>query len=229
MDVATKTIATAFIDIWVAHSDCPSHVTMNRGCQFDCALFIQVTQFCDMQLHRTTSYHLVYNSTIEQLHQTLKSTLTCHNSTWMEALLLVVLGLTATTLAVTLRSTLHITHCKKTVHSKNKCKSTKVSKEQITLACISTTPPRVHFIDPAEDLLMDDASSTTNQTEPAPVTANDSRMPPAVIMPPHTPQPHPTLTSQLAQLPKPHSPQAPGPTPPSCQQTTSHAATTVSN
>ncbi|XP_047112374.1 uncharacterized protein LOC124789128 [Schistocerca piceifrons] len=95
-DVTAETVATAFVDTWVARFGCPSHVTTDRGRQFDCALFTHVARLCGTQLHRTTSYHPASNGMVERFHRTLKAALTCHDTSWPEALPLVLLGLRVT-------------------------------------------------------------------------------------------------------------------------------------
>ncbi|XP_047105034.1 uncharacterized protein LOC124758092 [Schistocerca piceifrons] len=95
-DVTAETVATTFVDTWVERFGCLSHVTTDRCRQFDCALFTHVTRLCGTRLHRTTSYHPALNGMVDQFHKTLKAALTCHDTSWPEALPLVLLALQVT-------------------------------------------------------------------------------------------------------------------------------------
>lgn len=92
-NISAETLASAFVTTWVSRFGCPLHITTDRGRQFESDLFTQLTKFCGIVHHKTTSYHPASNGMIERWHRSLKAALMCHDESWTTALPMVLLGL----------------------------------------------------------------------------------------------------------------------------------------
>lgn len=93
-DITAEACAMAFVSGWIARFGCPEHVTTDRGRQFESRLFKAIANIMGTKHHSTTSYHPAANGMIERLHRQLKAAIMCHdNSSWSEALPLVLLGI----------------------------------------------------------------------------------------------------------------------------------------
>lgn len=96
-DISAHTVATAFINGWVALYGVPERITTDLGRQFESNLFQELTNTLGIQHLRTTAYHPQANGMIERWHRSLKNAIKCYASKdWSFALPLVLLGLRTT-------------------------------------------------------------------------------------------------------------------------------------
>lgn len=93
-DIEAKTVARALINSWIPNFGVPHEIT-DQGRQFESQLFNELAKLCGAKHIRTTAYHPQANGLIERFHRTMKSALKCHDSSWTDALPLVLLGLRA--------------------------------------------------------------------------------------------------------------------------------------
>ncbi len=97
-DGSALTVAKAFIQIWVSRFGVPATITIDRGGQFECALWKSITQLLWTSHIRTTSYHPIANGMVERFHRQLKSSLKAspRPDNWTDMLYLALLGIRST-------------------------------------------------------------------------------------------------------------------------------------
>ncbi|UYV77431.1 hypothetical protein LAZ67_15001002 [Cordylochernes scorpioides] len=93
-DINAKTVANAFLSVWISRFGVPAKVTTDQGRQFESALFGELTRLLRIHRIRTSPYHPAANGLVESFHRQLKDSLCCHDSTsWSLKLPLVLLGI----------------------------------------------------------------------------------------------------------------------------------------
>ncbi|XP_077504555.1 protein NYNRIN-like [Amblyomma americanum] len=95
--ITAEDVALAFFAGWIARCRPPHCVTTDQGRQFESHLFRLLGLTIGFERSRTTSYHPCANGMIEHFHRQFKAAIMCHpDSTWLEAIPAVTLGLRAT-------------------------------------------------------------------------------------------------------------------------------------
>ncbi|XP_054283278.1 uncharacterized protein LOC129000340 [Macrosteles quadrilineatus] len=79
---------------WFSRYGSPLRITTDQGRQFESALFRALGKTFGVERIRTCGYHPCANGLVERFHRQFKAALMCHNdSTWLEALPIVLLGI----------------------------------------------------------------------------------------------------------------------------------------
>ena len=91
IEAATET--DSFIRQWISRFGVPATVITDRGLQFTSRLFTNALEMLGTELKHTTAYNPACNGMIEQIHCTLKSSLTACGGDWMDELPWTILGM----------------------------------------------------------------------------------------------------------------------------------------
>ena len=78
-NITAETVAEAFVSGWIARFGSPSTLTIDRGRQFESALWRELTHLLGSKRIRTTSYHPIANGLVERFHWQLKVSLKSQN------------------------------------------------------------------------------------------------------------------------------------------------------
>lgn len=93
-DITSETVVKSFIKDWISNYGIPNKITTDQGRQLESNLFNELAKRFGIKHIHTTAYHPQSNGMIERFHRTMKTALKCHsNSTWTDALPLIMLGL----------------------------------------------------------------------------------------------------------------------------------------
>ena len=95
VNITADSVSQALVSGWISRFGVPSHITTDRGRQFESALFQNLLQTFGSQRFRTTSYHPIANGMVERFHRQLKAALKSHSAElgWIKSLPLVLLGI----------------------------------------------------------------------------------------------------------------------------------------
>ncbi|KAH9393209.1 hypothetical protein TYRP_022072 [Tyrophagus putrescentiae] len=96
--IQASTAAKALVDGWISRFGVPDVITSDRGTQFNCQLFSNLTKLLGSTHIQTSSYNPRANGMIERFYRQLKASLKCvaNDHTWSEALPIVLLGIRST-------------------------------------------------------------------------------------------------------------------------------------
>ena len=94
-EVTATECANAFLLHWVGRFGCPTQMTTARERKFTFYLWKEMCEFMGTKLSPTTAYHPAANRTVERVHRTIQTALTCNNNplAWYKNLGLVLLGI----------------------------------------------------------------------------------------------------------------------------------------
>lgn len=98
VEMTAETVARAIFETWIVRYGCPLKLTTDQGRQFESNLFKELMKLFGVNKLRTTAYHPQSNGLVERWHRSLKSALMARiidNSSWIDELPLVMLGLRA--------------------------------------------------------------------------------------------------------------------------------------
>lgn len=91
--ITAEEVARTFVAGWISRYGVPAVITSDQGRQFESDLFRRLTDLWGTKRIRTTSYHPCANGLVERMHRQLKTSLMCHDASWLSALPLVLLGM----------------------------------------------------------------------------------------------------------------------------------------
>ncbi|XP_077547961.1 uncharacterized protein LOC144160591 [Haemaphysalis longicornis] len=95
--ITAEDVASAFFTGWIARFGASHRVTTDQGRQLESHLFRLLGLTIGFERLRTTSYLPCTNGMTERFHRQFKAAIMCHpDSTWLEAIPAVILGLRAT-------------------------------------------------------------------------------------------------------------------------------------
>jgi cleavage and polyadenylation specificity factor subunit 1 len=97
-NITAETVATTFVERWVANFGVPSTITTDRGTQFESSLLRSLTNLLGVRRIRTTAYHPSANGMVERFHRQLKASLMAQAdpNRWVENLPITLLGIRCT-------------------------------------------------------------------------------------------------------------------------------------
>lgn len=98
-DITADTVARVIFKEWICRYGCPIKLTSDQGRQFESTLFSELMKLLGIRRIRTTAYHPQSNGAVERWHRSLKAALSARlnacDSTWVDQLPIVLLGLRA--------------------------------------------------------------------------------------------------------------------------------------
>lgn len=97
-DITAELVAKTIFEGWIVRYGCPLRLTTDQGRQFESNLFKELLKLLGVDKLRTTAYNPKANGRIERFHRSLKAALMArmqNNSSWIDELPLVMLGLRA--------------------------------------------------------------------------------------------------------------------------------------
>ena len=91
--ITAESVASAFINAWIARYGVALYIITDRGRQFESEIFTHLSQLIGFHRLRSTAYHPQTNGMVERFHRTLKSAIMARGSRWLEHLPVVLLGI----------------------------------------------------------------------------------------------------------------------------------------
>ncbi|GFQ64764.1 integrase catalytic domain-containing protein [Trichonephila clavata] len=92
--ITAEDVAQTLFACWISRFGSPEKITTDQGLQLESQLLKHLGMFTAFQRYRTTSYHPCSNGMIARGHRQLKTSLICDpDSSWLEAVLVVLLGI----------------------------------------------------------------------------------------------------------------------------------------
>lgn len=92
--ITAEEVAKGLLNCWVSRFGTIPTISTDQGRQFESELYNNLGKLLGSKRRRTTAYHPAANGMIERLHRQLKAAIMCHpDSTWLEALPMVLLGI----------------------------------------------------------------------------------------------------------------------------------------
>lgn len=82
-----EAVARVILQEWISVYGCPSVITIDRGSQFQSALFSEFVSLLGAKHITTTAYHPCANGLVERFHRQLKASLTAStdNRSWLDS------------------------------------------------------------------------------------------------------------------------------------------------